>query len=539
MAVFDKIVGIGVASGFKLQAAAPLDGRLVVDTEAELNELIEGNGAYQGMVVYAKDQSALYVLDDVEGQTWSKLGTVNADGIVDSAKKLSPGAPINISGAVTGKGTGNFTGASTYTITTTAVDASKLTGAGTLPSTVLPSNIQSLPSTVSDLEEQVTTVEGTANKNKTDIATANGKISANEKAIQGLQTSVNGIHNVGSIVTDEGTVDIDSKDKPITINGAKGVSVSAEEATITITGPTIPAAKNNYATIFANATDVSPANASDKLTFKATGAATITGTKAAGANVITINVPEPEEVTISSITDGTTALPMNVAAPVKFVGATGITVKTATDGRTVTITGTADKNNFATVVAGTVDVSPASTADKLTFTGASGSIISVTGTKAANNNKVTIGLTPVNITDDKEEAGKVGLTTTGDIKFVGHGIDIVADAAEGKTVTFTANIPTVPKAFKTVKCGAASITADTTETLTFAGTGVQISGSTINITDTNTTYEVFKAAKDGLVPQPSVANTDATNSDSVMLLGSNGKWIPELEAAVVTSWFEE
>ena len=439
MAVFDKIVGIGVASGFKLQAAAPLDGRLVVDTEAELNELIEGNGAYQGMVVYAKDQSALYVLDDVEGQTWSKLGTVNADGIVDSAKKLSPGAPINISGAVTGTGSGNFTGGATYTITTTAVDASKLTGAGTLPSTVLPSDIQSLPSTVSDLEEQVTTVEGTANQNKTDIATANGKISANEKAIQGLQTSVNGIHNVGSIVTDEGTVDIDSKDKPITINGTNGVSVSAEEATITITGPTIPAAKNNYATILADATDVSPASA----------------------------------------------------------------------------------------------------ADKLTFIGASGSIISVIGTKAANDNKVTIGLTPINITDDKEKAGKVGLTTTGDIKFVGKGIDIVADAADGKTVTFTANIPTVPKAFKTAKCGSASITADTTETLTFAGTGVQISGSTINITDTDTTYEVFKAAEDGLVPQPSVANTDTVNSDSVMLLGSNGKWIPELETAVVTSWFEE
>ena len=54
MAVFDNIKGIGVASGFKLQAKSALDPRLVVATLDERNELVTGNGAYEGMSVYVK-----------------------------------------------------------------------------------------------------------------------------------------------------------------------------------------------------------------------------------------------------------------------------------------------------------------------------------------------------------------------------------------------------------------------------------------------------------------------------------------------------
>ena len=45
MAVFDKFTGIGVASGFKLQAKAPLDGRVVVDTITDRDALVTENGA--------------------------------------------------------------------------------------------------------------------------------------------------------------------------------------------------------------------------------------------------------------------------------------------------------------------------------------------------------------------------------------------------------------------------------------------------------------------------------------------------------------
>ena len=45
MSAFEKFTGINVASGFKLQAQVPLDGRSVVDTIEDRDALITENGA--------------------------------------------------------------------------------------------------------------------------------------------------------------------------------------------------------------------------------------------------------------------------------------------------------------------------------------------------------------------------------------------------------------------------------------------------------------------------------------------------------------
>lgn len=73
MAIFDEITGIGVASGFKLQAQVPLDVRTVVDSTDDLSALIEENGAYEGMVVYVKSEDALYALKGTSADDWIKI----------------------------------------------------------------------------------------------------------------------------------------------------------------------------------------------------------------------------------------------------------------------------------------------------------------------------------------------------------------------------------------------------------------------------------------------------------------------------------
>ena len=74
MSVFDKFSGIGVASGFKLQAKAPLDPRQVVDSIDDRNALITENGAYEGMKVYVKADKKTYCLKDLVAETWEEDG---------------------------------------------------------------------------------------------------------------------------------------------------------------------------------------------------------------------------------------------------------------------------------------------------------------------------------------------------------------------------------------------------------------------------------------------------------------------------------
>ena len=74
MAVFDKMTGISVASGFKLQAKAPLDVRSVVDTIADRDLLVTENGAYEGMKVYVKENKTTYELKGTTNSDWSAVG---------------------------------------------------------------------------------------------------------------------------------------------------------------------------------------------------------------------------------------------------------------------------------------------------------------------------------------------------------------------------------------------------------------------------------------------------------------------------------
>lgn len=54
--------GITVASGFDLGAKAPLDHRIVVDTIADRDAHVSGNRAYEGMIVFVKEDQTTYQL---------------------------------------------------------------------------------------------------------------------------------------------------------------------------------------------------------------------------------------------------------------------------------------------------------------------------------------------------------------------------------------------------------------------------------------------------------------------------------------------
>ena len=61
MAIDFKTAGINVASGFALQAQAPLDVRSAVATIADRDALIGQNATYEGMIVYVVETHAAYV----------------------------------------------------------------------------------------------------------------------------------------------------------------------------------------------------------------------------------------------------------------------------------------------------------------------------------------------------------------------------------------------------------------------------------------------------------------------------------------------
>lgn len=96
MAIFDKISGISTGSGFKYQAEAPLDARLVVDNYTELAELVTGNGAYAGMLVYVKNSGDEYSSGyyTYNGTTWTAYldynNLINQPTITDNLESDSP-----------------------------------------------------------------------------------------------------------------------------------------------------------------------------------------------------------------------------------------------------------------------------------------------------------------------------------------------------------------------------------------------------------------------------------------------------------------
>lgn len=77
--------GITVASGFDLGAKAPLDHRIVVDTIADRDAHVDGNRAYEGMIVFVKEDQTTYqlVMQDQEDGTkalgWKVFGADAVD----------------------------------------------------------------------------------------------------------------------------------------------------------------------------------------------------------------------------------------------------------------------------------------------------------------------------------------------------------------------------------------------------------------------------------------------------------------------------
>lgn len=67
---FSDKKGISVASGFKLQAQAPIDARFQVKTIEERDELVTIKAAYPGLTVYVTDTKTMYVYN---GTGWDEL----------------------------------------------------------------------------------------------------------------------------------------------------------------------------------------------------------------------------------------------------------------------------------------------------------------------------------------------------------------------------------------------------------------------------------------------------------------------------------
>lgn len=79
--------GITVASGFDLGAKAPLDSRLIAETLDELQEHIDNNRAYEGMMVYVKETQLTY---QYLGERWMVFTNGGGDGFVHIGSDLPP-----------------------------------------------------------------------------------------------------------------------------------------------------------------------------------------------------------------------------------------------------------------------------------------------------------------------------------------------------------------------------------------------------------------------------------------------------------------
>ena len=89
--------GIPVTSGFDLGAKSPLDSRTVVENFEELQLHIDGNRAYEGMLVYVNSEKKLYVYNGID---WEALTTnVDADSpiffVIDNLDSTATNAPLS------------------------------------------------------------------------------------------------------------------------------------------------------------------------------------------------------------------------------------------------------------------------------------------------------------------------------------------------------------------------------------------------------------------------------------------------------------
>lgn len=81
--------GITIASGFDLGAETPLDSRLVVETFQELQDHIDNNRAYDGMIVYVVEHKKTYQYRDGKICVFGEGGS-GGDGFVHIGSDLPP-----------------------------------------------------------------------------------------------------------------------------------------------------------------------------------------------------------------------------------------------------------------------------------------------------------------------------------------------------------------------------------------------------------------------------------------------------------------
>ena len=97
--------GITVASGFDLGAKAPLDHRIVVDTIADRDAHVTGNRAYEGMIVFVKEDQTTYQLvmqTPAEGEPALGWKVFGADAVDLSEYAKMDYVDQQIANAVTG-----------------------------------------------------------------------------------------------------------------------------------------------------------------------------------------------------------------------------------------------------------------------------------------------------------------------------------------------------------------------------------------------------------------------------------------------------
>lgn len=152
--IFGK--GITVASGFDLGAKSPLDSRSVVHTIAERDAHVEGNRAYEGMLVYVCEDKVTYQFD---GENWKEFG-FDAEAfeanVVDNLESASTIQALSANQGRVLKGLVDTLAANTYS--KEEVDAIK--EALENKDSELSQTLVEVQGKVETLEESITTIQG-------------------------------------------------------------------------------------------------------------------------------------------------------------------------------------------------------------------------------------------------------------------------------------------------------------------------------------------------------------------------------------------
>lgn len=84
MSLFDK-KGISLAAGFDYQAEQPLDSRLSVASKQELQKLIDGKAAYNGLITFCLEDKKLYIYNE---ESFTEFQSSGSTDVADLNKKV-------------------------------------------------------------------------------------------------------------------------------------------------------------------------------------------------------------------------------------------------------------------------------------------------------------------------------------------------------------------------------------------------------------------------------------------------------------------